>query len=61
MGHRDDIRGHHAAGERRRLQVVVVCALGLWLPFAALTILAFLAAMSSPELGQGDLSGIGAQ
>jgi hypothetical protein len=41
--------------------VVVVCALGLWLPFAALTILAFLAAMSSPELGQGDLSGIGAQ
>ena len=38
----------------RRRRLVFACGVGLWLPFAALTTLGLLAAVSSPGLGEGD-------
>lgn len=38
----------------RRRRLVIACGVGLWLPFAALTTLGLLAAVSSPGLGEGD-------
>lgn len=38
----------------RRMQLILVSALGLWLPFTALAILGVLAALSSPGLGEHD-------
>jgi hypothetical protein len=48
------VAGQALPGARRREHLLLLAAIGLWLPVAALAVLGLLAAVSSPGLGEDD-------